>query len=374
MSAANLRVALVLGLPYPKTAGGAERWMHETGRALALRVSVTAHYMSRPGREPLAPDGFDRLHPFHAPPLAESDRLSVSLALLRATAGADVVHICQYGAVSTHLLALRRRLRGRSVFVTDLGSNGVPLGARLGLHALFSGFLEISHFATRDRPADRTRVVWGGVDADRYRPGPKDAEPFALFVGRLLPHKGVDVLIEALPAGRRLVIAGRSHESHREYLALLRQMAEGKDVRFILDPDDAELARLYAAATVTVLPSVWVDVFGTRHRVPELLGLTLLESLASGTPVIASNVAALPEVVHDGDTGRVVPPGDTVALGHALEERLSDPAGSAVAGHRGRQDVLDRFTWDRVADRCLEAYAELGSTKSSTAWPARTPP
>ena len=93
---------------------------------------------------------------------------------------------------------------------------------------------------------------------------------------------------------------------------------------------------------------------------PELLGLTLLESLASGTPVIATDVASLPEIVRDGETGRVVVPGDVRALAEALESFLADPGAAARAGALGRADVLARFTWDEVAERCLDAYRELG--------------
>ncbi|MEA2220463.1 MAG: alpha-maltose-phosphate synthase [Solirubrobacteraceae bacterium] len=351
----------MLGLPYPHAVGGAERWVEEAARALSSKVDLSVHYMAAAGRLPLEHEPPCTLHRYAAPHLREADRLALSRSLVRDVARADVVHVHHYGALTPHLLALRARLRrDQAVFVTDLGSNGVAVGRRLGLHGLFHGFLELSAFATGGRPRRRTRVVWGGVDAERHRPAAKDPEPFALFVGRLMPHKGIDVVIEALPAGRRLVVAGRPHPEHPAYARLLRERAAGKDVRFVVDAGDRELARLYASATVTLLPSLWVDVYGHRHSVPELLGLTLLESLASGTPVIATDVASLPEIVRDGDTGRVVAPGDVRAMTEALERFLADPGGAAAAGLRGRADVLRRFTWDRVAERCLDAYRELG--------------
>src|SRR4051794_20842059 len=249
------------------------------------------------------------------------------------------------------------------VFVSDHGSNAVALGRRLGLHGLFDGFLEVSKFATADRPPARTRVIYGGVDTARHTPGPKDTtDPYALFVGRLLPHKGVDVLIDALPEGRRLVIAGRPDlERHADYFALLRAKAAVGDRRvdFRLDVSDAELVALYQGATVAALPSLEVDVYGHRHQVPELLGLTLIEAMACGTPGLATDIASLPEVVTDGVTGSLVAPNDVEALRGALERWLGDPTQAAAAGARARADVLQRFTWDHVAQRCLSAYAEL---------------
>jgi glycosyltransferase involved in cell wall biosynthesis len=362
-------VAVVLSLPYPATVGGAERYVDELACALGRRVDTSMHYMIGDGRRPAAPRAHDRLHRYRRLPIRESDRLGLSPALVRAALRADVVHVNHYGALTAHALGALGRLTGTPVFVSDHGSNAVALGRRLGLHGLFSGFLEVSRFATADRPPDRTRVIYGGVDTARHTPGRKDtADPFALFVGRLLPHKGVDALIDALPDGRRLVIAGRPDlAGHAAYFELLQRKAAGKRVEFRLDVDDAELVRLYRSATVAVLPSVAVDVYGHRHQVPELLGLTLIEAMACGTPGIATDIASLPEVITDGETGSLVAPGDPGALRAALRRWLDDPAAAAEAGRRARADALARFTWDQVAQRCLTAYAELAGCQRKNA-------
>jgi glycosyltransferase involved in cell wall biosynthesis len=101
--------------------------------------------------------------------------------------------------------------------------------------------------------------------------------------------------------------------------------------------------------------------------VTELLGLSVLEAMASGTPVVASRTGGLPEVVRDGETGFLVPPGDVSALHDRLDQLLRDQALARRMGRAARDLVLDRFTWRATAARCLDAYAELGAGRRSPA-------
>ena len=353
-----LKVSFVLTTPYrAETAGGAERWVAETARALARRVSVSVEYVAY--GDDWAPGM--RRHRFAAPRVRERDRLLLAPGLARAGSDADVVHVHQFGTLSAQLTALAGRARRRAVFATDLGSSGLAAGRRLGLDRLFHGFLELSEVAAAQAPPNRRRVIYGGVDTERFRPGPKAAPPYALYVGRILPHKGVDWLIRSLPPGLALVVAGRPDPAgFPGYMPTLRSLAEGRDVTFEIDPPDSRVAELYSGATVAALPSVSTDLYGTRRRVPELLGLTALEALASGTPVVASRVASLPEIVQPEVTGLLVDEHDEAGLRSALERLTGDPAAAARMGAAGRSDVLARFTWDRVAERCLDAYRALG--------------
>jgi glycosyltransferase involved in cell wall biosynthesis len=111
-----------------------------------------------------------------------------------------------------------------------------------------------------------------------------------------------------------------------------------------------------------VIPSVERTCYGRDIRVSELLGLVALEAMASGTPVIASHVGGLPEVVQDGVTGFLVPPGDVPALHDRLDQLLRDPALAHRLGQNSRELVLERFTWAKVAERCLAAYESLPSS------------
>jgi len=110
---------------------------------------------------------------------------------------------------------------------------------------------------------------------------------------------------------------------------------------------------------VLALPSVERTCYGRAVRVSELLGLVVLEAMASGTPVVASRIGGLPEVVEDGVSGFLVPPGDVAALRERLAQILRDPALGRRLGANARAVVLERFTWAKVAERCLAAYADL---------------
>jgi len=101
------------------------------------------------------------------------------------------------------------------------------------------------------------------------------------------------------------------------------------------------------------------DCYGRQFPIAELLGLSVLEAMASGTPVVASRLDALPEVVRDGETGFLVTPGDVEELRDRLTLLLADPGLAARMGSRAREVVAEFFTWDACAQRCLAAYAEL---------------
>ena len=348
--------------------GGGERYPLELARALARHVRcelVTFGRAPAAWREAgglrvrvLRSLAHLRGHPAHP----------VALGLARALAEADVVHAHHMRSAPSRAAALVARARGRRTAVTDHGLRGGNWGGVLP--RLFDRFLTVSRYSARElgAPPARTRVVYGGADPERYFPEPDAVRTGILFVGRLTPHKGIDRLIEALPMGARLRVVGSAgHDARppeRDYPLLLRRLAAARDVEFLGPVPDRDLPVLYRRAQVLVIPSVHRTCYGREIAVSELLGLAALEAMASGTPVVCSDVGGLPEVVEDGVTGFVVAPGNVDELRERIEQVLDDGMLAARLGRNGRERVLEKFTWEACAGRCLEAYSELASQPS----------
>jgi glycosyltransferase involved in cell wall biosynthesis len=238
------------------------------------------------------------------------------------------------------------------------------------LPRLFDRFLTVSAYSARElaTPASRTRVVFGGADPARFSPDPNAIRRGVLFVGRLTPHKGVDRLIEALPEDAELrVVGSEGHDSdppERDYPKLLRRLAAQRRVEFLGVVPDDDLPALYRGAQVLALPSVHLTRYGREIAVVELLGLATIEAMASGTPVVASAVGGLPEVVEHGVTGFLVEPGNIAELRGRLAQVLGDRLLAERLGRNARERFLEKFTWEACAGRCLAAYSELLETRA----------
>jgi glycosyltransferase involved in cell wall biosynthesis len=347
--------------------GGGERYPLELARALAAEVDCElVTFGPRPGRR--REDGglgvrvlrpLVRLGGHPAQPVAPQ--------LPAALARAEVVHAHHFRSVPTRVAAVTARLLGAGTAVTDHGLPGRSWGGLV--HELFDRFLTVSRFSAGllGAPPARTEIIYGGADTRRFTPLPGADRDGVLFVGRLTPHKGVDRLLAALPAGAALRVAGSGgHDPRppeRDYPALLARLAQGRDVSFLGPVADAALPGLYRGAVALALPSVDRTCYGRPVPVSELLGLVALEAMASGTPVVASRLGGLAEVVVDGETGFLVPPGDTGALRDRLARLVADRRLAARLGANARDLVLQRFTWRACAERCLAAYATLGRSR-----------
>jgi glycosyltransferase involved in cell wall biosynthesis len=260
------------------------------------------------------------------------------------------------------------RVRRNPTAVTDHGVGG---GNWLGLlPRLFDRFLTVSAYSARQlgAPASRTRVIYGGADPVRFSPDPELVRRGVLFVGRLTPHKGVDRLIEAVPDGAEVRIVGSpGHDPtppERDYPDLLRRLAARRRIEFLGAVPDWNLPALYRGARVLALPSVHLTCYGRRIAVSELLGLAVIEAMASGTPVVASRLGGVPEVVEHGVTGFLVEPGDVSELRARVAEILGDRRLADRLGRNARERVLETFTWDACAERCLAAYSELVDSRA----------
>jgi glycogen synthase len=225
----------------------------------------------------------------------------------------------------------------------------------------------LAHF---DVDPARVVVVHNGVDAELYkRTDRRDAlerhrisAPYVLFVGRITEQKGIFPLLEAaasLPDGVELVLCASSPDTPEVEARLRAAVAQLPRVRWIdtMVPVE-ELVQLYSHAAVFACPSIY-----------EPFGLINLEAMACGTAIVASRVGGIPEVVVDGETGWLVPPGDPRALGDALRRALAEPERAARMGAAGRRRVETYFSWDRIAEQTLAVYAEAIEARSAARRP-----
>src|SRR4051794_6215319 len=215
--------------------------------------------------------------------------------------------------------------------------------------------------------ADRSRVhvIPCGVDLDHFSPdGP--AEPRAgghriVYVGRLVSRKGIGNIISALEhvPGCELVVAGGPPAAELDgdpeairlqALAEHHGVADRVHLRGRVGRDDLPALLRSADALVTV---PWYEPFG----------ITPLEAMACGVPVVASAVGGLIDTVVDGVTGRHVPPRDPGRLAAVLRELLADPAARAEQGRAGVRRTRQLYDWDRVALGTLDVYEELAARR-----------
>lgn len=277
-----------------------------------------------------------------------------------AIAGFDVIHCHQKFIFLSNLAAALGRVMGKKVFVTDLGGGGWNLSAYVRTGKWYRGELHLSAYSEkifRADPAVRHTVIYGGVDTKKFSPSATaEAGNYFLFVGRLLPHKGVDRVIEALAPDMTLFVVGTAYDER--YFADLQRLAQGKAVRFLGALPDESLAKLYRECRAILLTSLYEDRYGGKSVVPELLGQTLLEGMACGKPAVATRVASLPEIVRDRENGLLVDPAHPGELVRAMRTLWDDERLATKYGAEALRTVRDKFTWPSVVERCLAFYAE----------------
>lgn len=335
--------------------GGGERWAVNAAKALAEKVE--SRFITFGAQRESFMLGALQVEVY--PQFRASDPNAWSF--LEHVRWADVVQCHQYRAAATSMLLIAAAFAGKETFVTEHGARSHGFPGDADTEALVDAFLHVSKFSESLLPGRRSFVVYGGVDDVFLEPRRFATVPGrVLFVGRLLPHKGVNYLVEAITSGMQLELYGRPYDP--KFFELLQRLSAGKNVTFTTDGDDADLVRAYQEAVVTVLPSVYIDVNGAQQTAPELLGLVLLESMACGTPVIATDVGAMPEIVEEGVTGFIVPPNDPTALRERLEYLVANPDVAKQMGENARRRVAERFTWRHVADACWSAYNEVAQS------------
>ena len=232
-------------------------------------------------------------------------------------------------------------------------------------------------------PDERIRVIYNGIDPNQYRPRPDpdvlrryDIDPdvpFVLFVGRITRQKGILHLVRALPhldadGPLQVVLCAGAPDTDEIAAEMETAVAEAKadadaDIIWIpkMMPKDDVIA-LYSEAAVFVCPSVY-----------EPFGIINLEAMACETPVVASAVGGIPEIVVPGETGTLVrfeaeggdsaEPADPDSFARDLAAAVNDLLGAPNAldamGQASRRRVEDHFTWRRIAEQTLDFYRSL---------------
>jgi len=379
--------ALLLTREYPPHIyGGAGVVVGQLARALSQLMAVEVRCFGERspaeatgeialrGYTPWERVGPGRDGPRYAPAL---ETLSIALAMARDPVDADVAHAHTWYA---DMAGLWIRTVHRIPLCVTLHSME-PLrpwkADQLGSGYLLSSWIEKTSVEAADRiiavsrqmredilshfrvAPERVVVIHNGIDPNQFRrTRARDVlgrrgvrEPYVLFVGRITDQKGIFHLLEAapkLPPGVQVVLCASAPDTPEIEARLKRALPEHPNVVWIGEMVPVEeVVQLYSHAAVFVCPSVY-----------EPFGLINLEAMACETPVVASAVGGILEVVEDGKTGVLVEPGRPDALVAAICALLEDPARGRAMGRAGRRRVEAHFSWVSVATRTREVYQD----------------
>ncbi len=339
--------------------GGVERVLGEVSSRLAKRGHDVTLVCSSTGEGQDVPG----VHIERVPRTGVVMRAPIA-ALAARIAGGDIIHVpATYPFTTPSVLRRANRLGVPSVldfhFEPDPGTSFGRLAARayraIGprSYALADAVLVRSHAYAERSPSlswtdmARRHIIPNGIDPERFHPGPEpDDDGPILFVGRLVPYKGLDILLTALammPHAPPLVVIGEGP---------LRASLEAQarrlhvDATFLGAVDEDDLPGHFQRARLTVLPSV------TKQ---ECFGMTLLESMACGTPVVASALPGVAEVAALG--GLTAPPGDAIALEATLRQALAP--GALLRGRFLATPIHQAYSWDAVTDGLEAVYERI---------------
>lgn len=352
--------------------GGVESVVWDVGQRLAERGHTVTIFGGR-GAVQRQPAGVTvRRYPYIArdtwgrlPPLRKSlnllkllERLSMAASALGdlMAGGFEIIHVVKpYDfPIGAHV----RFYRGTRMVYNSHGTDYFP--GDVLFRRTIDGAFACSRYNARmvearyKIPID---VSYNGFDAELFRPLAPDpvlraryapaGAPLILYAGRLVTFKGLDYLLEAMAMlpGARLVLAGDG--PHRASLAERAQrLGIAGRTHFIGNRPHTELPQLHAIADLFVMPS-------TDH---ETFCLAACEAMSCERPVVAARTGGLIEVVRDGETGLIVPPGDAAALAAGMRTLLNDAALRMRMGRAGREWTHAMFTWDKVITRMLACY------------------
>ena len=387
----RLRVALLTREYPPEVYGGAGVHVEYLARSLAGLVDVTVHYQGPPPDAGPAEGGGRVLAIAHQPwellhgANSALQVISTDLAMTAASGSADLVHShTWYANLGGHLSSLlydvphvmtAHSLEPLRPWKAEQLGGGYALSSwceRVAIEsadaviAVSRGMAADIRAAYPQVPAERIHVIYNGIDARQYQPdGGRDvldrlgidpAQPSVVFVGRVTRQKGLPVLLRAAewidPSAQLVLCAGQADtaELQAEVTGLVEHLRATRSGVIWIPGMLAkpEIIQILSHATVFACPSEY-----------EPLGIVNLEAMACGCAVVASAVGGIPEVVADGRTGLLVPPGDPEALATAINTLISDPDRATELGVRGRERAVAEFSWDQVAAQTAALYTDL---------------
>jgi glycosyltransferase involved in cell wall biosynthesis len=287
----------------------------------------------------------------------------LTFGYLRSVWDADVVHIHHINTLVSDMACLLAAILGKRAVVTDYGGGGsLTLNRRLPVFQGYDKAIAYSQFGLNFLPPglqEKAVLIKGGIDTQKFYPDDAtQRENKILYVGRILPHKGIDYLVEGFRQLQRsdytLRIIGRAY--NQEYYEYLKQLAAGLTVEFVHDADDRRLVHEYRSAMVTVLPSVHTSYNGNYTPIPELMGFTLLESQACGTPVICTDAGAMSEFVDHQHTGFVVGSNSGEEIAKALRWLCDSSAQENATYKKNCFAWIKSLNWEEIVRKHLLVY------------------
>ena len=380
----RLRVALLTREYPPEVYGGAGVHVAYLARELAPLVDLTVHCQGADRPNAVAHRPWDLL--------ADANQalqvISTDLSMTAAVGSAQLVHShTWYANLAGHLAAMlydiphvmtMHSLEALRPWKAEQLGGGYALSswcervsatAAAAVVAVSEGMRADILTAYPGIPAERIHVIRNGIDTTEYAPDPATwvldkygvdpdlkTRPYVLFVGRITRQKGLPVLLRAasglVPEAQLVLCAGAPDTP--ELLAEVTGLVDGlraarSGVLWIPEMlPKPEVIQLLTHAAVFAVPSVY-----------EPLGIVNLEAMACETAVVASRTGGIPEVVADGETGLLVPPGEPAPLAEALNALLRDPDRARAMGQAGRKRAVAEFGWPAIAAQTVALYAKF---------------
>jgi glycosyltransferase involved in cell wall biosynthesis len=328
-------------------------YMEGVRKIRAKRLTSPEHILMPPSprdlRNLLKREGFDVVHAHHAftpTPLLSLEaahRLEISSVLTNHSItfanSSDLI----WGPVS-QMLPFKRyiNLADRVIAVSGSAAEFIERFMDRGRATVIPNGVDVGRF---HEPKPVPRSV---VDPDRFE------HPMILGVGRLAFRKGFHLLVESMPrvikkhTEAKLYVAGKG--MMMGFLGFLAESLDlGGKVNLLGYVSDEALPWLYRMCDVFVLPSVSAESFG----------ITLIEAMAAGRPVVASRIGGVPEIIDDGVNGLLFEPWDGQGLSEAVNALLGDPELAENLGRRAHRSAEENYSWAIVARRIEEIYMEV---------------